>query len=92
MLLVLYIFSKLSVQVKQQPGKGESVDRLGIGNRGLSTNTARGRASGGVSHSIAGGVRAINQEGVTKTTPKSAVDRTLTEDWEIIDNARFVNA
>lgn len=52
------------------------VERLGIG----------GLGRGGVSHSIASGIRTIQQEGVSKSAPKKVSDPS--DDWEIINEDR----
>jgi hypothetical protein len=73
--LIMFYFQKLKEAAKD-PNKVEIVDRLGIG----------GLGRGGVSHSISSGIRAINQEGVSKLAAKKSSDSFQSpDDWEIVN-------
>jgi len=62
----------------KDPTKAEVVDRLGFG----------GVGRGGVSHSISGGIKTINQEGVSKLSKKKSSDSYQADEWELVGDNR----
>lgn len=65
--------------------KADVVERLGMGSGGAIFGKGR------ISHSVASGIKAIPQEGISRSSNQTTVPSRREGEWEIIDDdLRFV--